>query len=190
MAQLAIVEKGDKVLETPAKELSVADIKSAPIQKLIADMVETLDSISDGVGLAAPQVGHGVRIFVVSKRVLGKRKAGEETIDIDQLKKLKDLVCINPRIVKFSKTKKWMNGEGCLSVRWYYGKVLRSINVSLEYTDEHGEKHVRGAGGLLAHVFQHECDHLDGHLFVEKAKDLEWIEPEAEDTKEGFANLK
>lgn len=177
MTQLAIVEKGDPILETPAKELTAGEIKSAPIQKLIADMKETLDAISDGVGLAAPQVGHGVRIFLVAKKVLARKVAGE-ALNIDALKDIEDLVCINPRIVKASKTKKWMNGEGCLSVRWYYGKVYRSTHVSLEYTDEHGQKHVRGAGGLLAHIFQHECDHLDGHLFIDKAKDVEWIEPE------------
>ncbi len=177
MTQLAIVEKGDPILETPAKELTAEEIKSAPIQKLIADMKETLDAISDGVGLAAPQVGHGVRIFLVAKKVLARKVAGE-ALNIDALKDIEDLVCINPRIVKASKTKKWMNGEGCLSVRWYYGKVYRSTHVSLEYTDEHGQKHVRGAGGLLAHIFQHECDHLDGHLFIDKAKDVEWIEPE------------
>lgn len=177
MTQLAIVEKGDPVLETPAKELTLEEIKSAPIQKLIADMKDTLGAISDGVGLAAPQVGHGVRIFLVAKKVLA-RKVSDEPMDIDALKNIEDLVCINPRIVKASKTKKWMAGEGCLSVRWYYGKVYRSTHVSLEYTDEKGEKHVRGAGGLLAHIFQHECDHLDGHLFIDKAKDVEWIEPE------------
>lgn len=180
MTQLAIVEKGDPILETPAKELTAEEIKSAPIQKLIADMKETLDAISDGVGLAAPQVGHGVRIFLVAKKVLARKVAGE-ALNIDALKDIEDLVCINPRIVKASKTKKWMNGEGCLSVRWYYGKVYRSTHVSLEYTDEHGQKHVRGAGGLLAHIFQHECDHLDGHLFIDKAKDVEWIEPEEDE---------
>jgi peptide deformylase len=88
------------------------------------------------------------------------------------------LVCINPKIIKFSKTKKWLDGEGCLSVRWYYGKVLRSTNVTLEYYDEKGQKQIRGAGGLLAHIFQHECDHLMGELFIDKAKDIEYIEPE------------
>ncbi|MEN9604528.1 MAG: hypothetical protein RJB39_213 [Candidatus Parcubacteria bacterium] len=181
MTQLAIVEKGDPILETPAKALTLAQIKSAPIQKLIADMKETLDAISDGVGLAAPQVGHGVRIFLVAKRVLARKKAGAgEVIDLNALKNIQDLVCINPKIVKASKTKKWMSGEGCLSVRWYYGKVYRSTHVTLEYTDEHGEKHTRGAGGLLAHIFQHECDHLEGHLFIDKAKEVEWLEPEEE----------
>lgn len=184
MTKLHIVEKGDPVLETPAVAVPLSDITSAPIQKIIKDMQETLAAIDDGVGLAAPQVGHGLRIFIVSKKVLYRNKTKDgEPVDIEELKNIKDLVCINPKIVKASKTKKWMNGEGCLSVRWYYGKVYRSINVSLEYYDENGKKQVRGAGGLLAHIFQHECDHLDGHLFIDKAKDIEWIEPN-QDTEE------
>jgi peptide deformylase len=184
MTRLDIVEKGNIVLETPAKEVPVADITGKPIQKIISDMKETLDAISDGVGLAAPQVGESLRIFLVSKKILkrnAKQKKGleeETTDDID------DLVCINPIIVKSSKTKKWLQGEGCLSVRWYYGKVLRSTHVSLEYYDEKGQKQIRGAGGILAHIFQHECDHLDGELFIDKAIDIEWLEPTEEDDKE------
>lgn len=170
MAKLEIVEKGNPVLETPALILSDAEISSPKIKKLIKDMKDTLDAIPDGVGLAAPQVGAGYRIFIVSKRVLEKNKKEGEIID--------DLVCINPKIIKASKTKKWLAGEGCLSVRWYYGKVLRSTHVSLEYTDESGKKVVRGAGGILAHIFQHEVDHLDGELFIDKAIDVEWLEPE------------
>lgn len=181
MTQRAIVEKGDPVLETPATEVAIVDISSPAVQSVIKDMKDTLSDISDGVGLAAPQIGVGMRIFIVSKRVLVRGKTKEEL----EANPVDDMVCINPKIIKYSKTKKWMDGEGCLSVRWYYGKVYRSTNVSLEYYDEFGKKHVRGAGGLLAHIFQHECDHLDGHLFIEKAKDVEWIEPkvEGEDTK-------
>lgn len=174
MTRLDIVEKGNIVLETPAKEVPIAEITSKPIQKIISDMKETLDAISDGVGLAAPQVGESLRIFLVSKKIL-KHNTTQEDID--------DLVCINPKIIKFSKTKKWLQGEGCLSVRWYYGKVLRSTHVSLEYYDEKGQKQVRGAGGILAHIFQHECDHLDGELFINKAIDIEWLEPIEEHKK-------
>ena len=60
-------------------------------------------------------------------------------------------------------------GEGCLSVRWLYGKVKRHTNVTIKYYDHTGKLHVRGAGGLLAHIFQHEIDHLDGVLFIDKA---------------------
>lgn len=170
MTRLEIVEKGNPVLESPSQEVLLDDISSPKIKKLIADMKETLNAISDGVGLAAPQVGEPYRIFIVSKRVLEKNKKAGEVVS--------DLVCINPKIVKYSKSKKWLAGEGCLSVRWFYGKVLRSTNVSLEYYDEDGKKQTRGAGGILAHIFQHEVDHLDGELFIDKAIDIEWLEPE------------
>lgn len=176
MTRLDIVEKGHPVLETPAKEVPISDITGTKIQKLIADMKETLDAISDGVGLAAPQVGESVRIFLVSKKVFDKNTKNKKTNNTSE-----DLVCINPVIIKSSKTKKWLEGEGCLSVRWFYGKVFRSTHVSLEYYDEQGQKQVRGAGGILAHIFQHECDHLDGHLFIDKAIDIEWLEPKDSD---------
>ncbi len=174
MSILSIVEKGNPVLDNPSEIVPIEEIKSSSIQKLINDMKETLDAISDGVGLAAPQVNVPLQIFIVSKKVLTKNIV--QSVD--------DLVCINPRIIKFSKTKKWLEGEGCLSVRWFYGKVLRSTNVTLEYYDENGIKQTRGAGGLLAHIFQHECDHLHGELFIDKAKDIEYIEPEEINVKD------
>jgi len=178
MTRLDIVEKGADVLETPAEAVPLADITSKRIQKVISDMKETLDSVSDGVGLAAPQIGESLRIFLVSKRVLNRTtKHTKGTTPVAE----EDLVCINPTIIKYSKTKKWLEGEGCLSVRWYYGKVLRSTHVSLEYYDEKGQKQVRGAGGILAHIFQHECDHLDGQLFIDKAIDVEWLEPKEDE---------
>lgn len=180
MAILDIVEKGDPVLETPAKAVPISDITGKKIQKIISDMEETLDSISDGVGLAAPQIGESLRIFLVAKKVFerGNKNKKNKTLTDE---KVENLVCINPVIVKASKTKKWLEGEGCLSVRWFYGKVLRSTNVSLEYYDKKGQKQVRGAGGILAHIFQHECDHLDGQLFIDKAIDIEWLEPKDDD---------
>jgi len=166
MSILPITEKGDPVLDKIAEPVIVDEIRSPKIQKIIEDMNETLDSISDGVGLAAPQVNLSLQIFIVSKKAL----------DAKNTDNLKNLVCINPKIIKFSKTKKWLDGEGCLSVRWYYGRVLRHANVTLEYYDEFGQKKMRGAGGILSHIFQHECDHLKGELFIDKAKDIEYID--------------
>lgn len=177
MTLLAIVEKGDPVLEQKALLVPLADIESKKIQTLITNMCQTLHAISDGVGLAAPQVGVPLQIFVVSRRIFEKKLKKDGGV---LESKAEDLICINPRIIKASKTKKWMTGEGCLSVRWYYGKVYRSTNVSLEYYDQFGKKHIRGAGGLLSHIFQHECDHLQGELFIDKAKEVEWLEPEEE----------
>ena len=169
MSILTITEKGNPVLNKTALPVKIEDINTPKIQKIIKDMKETLASIDDGVGLAAPQVDISLQIFIVSKKVLDKKSKANQS----------DIVCINPKIVKFSKTKKWLAGEGCLSVRWYYGKVLRSTNVTLEYYDEYGQKQIRGAGGILAHVFQHECDHLQGELFIDKAKDVEYIDADS-----------
>ena len=67
--------------------------------------------------------------------------------------------------------------EGCLSVRWLYGKVSRATRASVRAYDEHGEPFTRGASGLLAEIFQHEVDHLDGILFIDKARDIRDIPP-------------
>jgi peptide deformylase len=68
--------------------------------------------------------------------------------------------------------------EGCLSVRWLYGEVSRAKQVMIESLDEHGKKHVRGAGGLMAQIYQHETDHLDGILFDSKAENLRDLPPD------------
>jgi len=83
----------------------------------------------------------------------------------------KDLVFINPKISKLSKEKEWLP-EGCLSVRWLYGKTYRSKKAMITAYDEKGKKFQRGASGLLAQIFQHETDHLKGVLFTDHAKDI------------------
>lgn len=132
-------------------------------------MIETLESEADGVGLAAPQIGISLRIFIVAGFVFDRMK---KTVGNPHE------IFINPVIVKESKEKKWLDGEGCLSVRWLYGKVYRSTRVTLEAYDHTGKLRSRGASGLLAHIFQHEVDHLNGILFTDKAKDLQEFDPE------------
>lgn len=155
--------------------MPIKDIKSTHIKKVIATMKKALAEQDDGIGLAAPQIGIPLRIFIVSKKIFAaphdeKDAKGKEP-------KLDDLVLINPVITKESREKKWMEGEGCLSVRWIYGKVRRSTKVTLRAHTDDGKIFERGASGLLAHIFQHEVDHLNGVLFIDKAKDLERIEP-------------
>ncbi len=87
-----------------------------------------------------------------------------------------DLVCINPTLIKLSKQKKKVP-EGCLSVRWLYGNVLRAEKATVEAYDEHGKKFTRGGSGLLAQIFQHETDHLNGILFIDTAEDVEEMKP-------------
>ena len=126
-------------------------------------MKETM-SKSGGIGIAAPQIGESVKIVVIELKG-GKRANGEE------MPKFPLTICINPVIVRKSK-KMEMGEEGCLSVRWLYGKVERSTRASITAINEKGEKISRGASGLLAQIFQHECDHLNGILFTDKTDDV------------------
>ena len=89
-------------------------------------------------------------------------------------KNRKDLIFINPKITKVSKTKQLLE-EGCLSVRYVYGKVSRPEKVTIEAYDEDGKKFSRGFSGLLAQIVQHENDHLNGILFTDKAIDIQEI---------------
>ena len=147
MAKLQIMIAGDPVLRDVAKPVERIDKK---LQRLLKDMAETMYA-ADGVGLAAPQVG-------VSKRVV--------VIDVgDGLYEL-----INPVIVK--KEGSVLGSEGCLSVPDYEGEVERAEFVECEFTDKTGQRMLLSASGLLAVCIQHELDHLDGVLFIDKAKTI------------------
>lgn len=147
MAKLKIVVAGDPVLRKIAAPVERIDKK---LVRFLKDMAETMYA-ADGVGLAAPQVG-------VSKRVV--------VIDIgDGIYEL-----INPEIVK--KEGSVIGGEGCLSVPDYEGEVERAEYVECEFTDRKGQRMLLQANGLLAVAVQHELDHLDGILFIDKAQSI------------------
>lgn len=153
-------------------EVPVSEIKSPKVRKIIADMKKALFSQSDGVAIAAPQIGVNERIFVISGRV--EAILADKTYD-DKVHQ--DRVFINPKISKLSREKKMME-EGCLSVRWLYGMVKRSQKAAITAFDENAKKIKIGGAGLLAQIFQHEVDHLEGILFTDKAEDLQEIPPE------------
>ncbi len=165
-----IVQKENKILRNIAKTVPIEEIKSKKIQGIIADMKKSLSGQKDGVAIAAPQIAESLRIFVVSGIVL------KEAIKDEKLTG-EDMVFINPEIIKISREKKMME-EGCLSVRYLYGKVNRAIKVLIRAYDEKGNLFERGASGLLAQIFQHEIDHLNGILFIDKASNVEEIPPE------------
>ena len=129
----------------------IKDIKSKEIQDLIPEFIETMHK-KDGVGLAAPQIGKNIRMIAV------RHKDG-------------DLVMFNPKFFRKSLIKEW-GEEGCLSVPNKYGQVKRSKKVVLKYIDLNGDEKKITAQGMLARVIQHEVDHLDGILFIDKAKDI------------------
>lgn len=178
-----ILQKNEKVLRQIAKGVPIGDIKSTKIKKVLKDMVLALGSQSDGVAIAAPQIGYLLRIFIVSGKIFAKNfvKRGEEKLlnqnniipvkNGDKIEQVKNLIFINPKISKLSHKKEWVP-EGCLSVRWLYGRTFRSKKATVTACDENGKKFTRGASGLLAQIFQHETDHLNGILFIDHAKDI------------------
>lgn len=169
-----IIQRENPTLRAVAKPVDPEDIGSSRIQTIIKKMIIALESQDDGVAIAAPQIDESYRIFIVSKKAFElsarhKNRAG------------KHMICINPVITKLSKDRKLLE-EGCLSVRYLYGKVSRAHKATISALDEHGKPFTLGASGLLAQIFQHEIDHLDGILFIDKAKNLEEIIPERKDT--------
>lgn len=176
--EVNIVQKASPILRKTAKEVDFKKINKKELSKIIKDMRTALDSQDDGVAIAAPQIGLPLRIFLISKKVF------------ELTKKYKDMnykIFINPKIIKLSKEKQVVE-EGCLSVRWLYGKVSRSLKTTIEAYDENGKKFTMGASGLLAQIFQHETDHLNGVLFTDKAKNLEEIPPENLNVKIQISN--
>lgn len=172
-----IVQNGDKTLRGISKEIPISSITKPKIQKIISDMNEALDGQYDGVAIAAPQIGVSLRMFIISGRIFNENFIRGEYPDKKNIQnkiKRPNLVFINPIFKKTSKDRKLMI-EGCLSVRPLYGKVRRATRATIEAYNEHGKKFIKEGVGLLAHIFQHEIDHLDGILFIDKAKDLQEI---------------
>ena len=168
-----IVQKNDKVLHQITKEIPVSEITTPKIKKILKEMSGALRSQNDGVAIAAPQIGYKLSIFVVSGKIFHKDfvRGEEEFKKIPNKDIPKDLVFIDPKILKLSKEKEWLP-EGCLSARWLYGRTYRSKKATITAYDENGKKFQRGASGLLAQIFQHETDHLKGILFTDHAKDI------------------
>lgn len=157
-----IVDRNAPVLREKARALSPEEIGSPELSSVIAQMKTALHQEEDGVAIAAPQVGAGLRMFIVKGGVL-KRFA-------------EDQVFINPEIVRHGR-KMHLVEEGCLSLRWLYGHVERYERVTLKALNGEGQPVTVGAAGLLAQIFQHECDHLEGILFIDKAANVRDLPP-------------
>jgi peptide deformylase len=176
-------QEENPALRETAKDIPVADIKSKKIQDLIAEMKELLSHEAHGVALAAPQLGKSIKLFIVSGRALArdKRNAKDEPDkdEDEEITPLPDQVYINPQLLKISRSKKNKH-EGCLSIRGKWGVVPRAEKATVQAYDEEGRLFTRGASGFLAHVFQHEMDHLSGILYIDKAKEIYDDKPEEE----------
>ncbi|MFA5128631.1 MAG: peptide deformylase [Patescibacteria group bacterium] len=146
---LPIITTPNPILRQHAKEINPEEIKSEAIQKLISDMKETVRP-AGGIGLAAPQVGISMRLIVVVTQE-------------------KVMALINPEIINFSWRKEAAE-EGCLSVPGKWGPVKRSKIIKVKAFDENGKSIKFKAKDLFARVIQHEVDHLNGVLFIDRAK--------------------
>ncbi len=173
---VTILDRNSPILRLKAKIVAAKDVKSPKIKKIIRDMKTALDREDDGIAIAAPQIGVSLRIFVVSPKVF-EIIDGRNLEDKEKKPPAKHIVCINPAIIKSSREKMIVE-EGCLSVRYLYGNVKRSEKVRIRATDENGKQFELGGSGLLAQIFQHEIEHLDGILFTDKATDLRDMPPE------------
>ena len=169
---LPIVAIGDPVLKTLAKDLP-ADLPAADLQKLVQDMYDTMYE-AHGVGLAAPQIGRAVRLFVMdSGPMLGPDEDDEddepvEAVAADEIQEAPiKRAFINPQMVSETGTP-WGFEEGCLSIPGVRELVQRCPNIVLRYEDENRQVHEESFSGMAARIIQHEYDHLEGVLFTDK----------------------
>lgn len=161
-----IIQDGAEMLREIAKSVPEKMFGSAELAHLIKDMSETLDGYPEGVALAAPQIGVSYRLFIVRKdRTLPPQpinaNVGQAEVE----------VYINPEIIKTSRRRARTN-EGCLSVRGVYGTTKRHERITIKARGADGSHIQRGAGGLMAQIFEHEIDHLNGILFIDHAEHL------------------
>lgn len=165
---LPIVAYGDPVLKKEAEEIE----KDFPkLKELIEDMYETMYEAS-GVGLAAPQVGKSIRLFIVDGSPFAEEEEDEEEDDpkakgMENFKK----VFINP-IIEEEKGEEWGFNEGCLSIPKIREEVFRKEQIKISYYDENWKLHEESYDGYSARIIQHEYDHIEGILFTDRISPL------------------
>jgi peptide deformylase len=162
VAVLPIREMGDPVLRQEAREVTSDELRSEEVQQLIDDMIETMRA-ANGAGLAAPQVGVPLRIAVIEVRPGNPRYPYKPPIPLT--------VIVNPELTPLDEVT-FATNEGCLSMPNLRGDLERFENVGVRYLDREGNQHEETRRGLTAGTFQHEVDHLDGILFVDRMKDM------------------
>lgn len=158
---LPIVAYGDPVLRTKASNINAEYPK---LKELIDNLYETMYN-AYGIGLAAPQIGLPIRIFIVDTSPFAENEELSET----EANELKEFKCtfINAKMLE-EEGEEWLFNEGCLSIPNIREDVSRKPQIKIEYQDENSETHVKEFDGLLARVIQHEFDHIEGILFTDK----------------------
>jgi len=165
---LKIVQAGDPVLRRRSRELSKDEIRSSQIQQLIELMRDTMRE-APGVGLAAPQVGVSMQLAVIEDPEEYLSHLSEDQLAATQRTAVPFHVIINPKLT-FRDDSRATFFEGCLSVEGYQAIVERALNVRVECLNERGEEITINAHGWYARILQHEIDHLNGTLYIDRMK--------------------
>jgi peptide deformylase len=177
MPEREIVTTPAEVLRKPARKVQSV---SADVKQLIDDMIETM-RVAPGVGLAAPQVGDSRRVIVV--------EFAQEISDPEAPPKPPKLyVLVNPEIVRHSREMEF-GTEGCLSIPGYVGDVERYTKITVKGLNREGDSVKIKAKDWLARIFQHEIDHLEGVLFIDRATEVYRVEEGTEEDAERNAAL-
>jgi peptide deformylase len=162
---LPIVAYGSPVLKKKADEIS----KDYPnLEELIDNMFETMYN-ANGVGLAAPQIGLSIRLFVIDAKPFSQ----DESLTESEVKELQDFkrVFINPKIIE-EEGVEWDFNEGCLSIPDVHEDIFRKPEIKIEYQDRNFDTKIETLSGLPARVVQHEYDHIEGILFTDRISNL------------------
>ncbi|CAN5443194.1 peptide deformylase [soil metagenome] len=160
MSVREILTVGHPVLRERARELSLDELSSPGVQALIGDMIDTMHD-ANGAGLAANQVGELVRLAVIEV---------DHNPRYPYKPRIPLTIVVNPVIEPVDDELVEIN-EGCLSVPNLRGNVMRRVNIRVRYLDRDGVEHRAVKRGLTAGTFQHECDHLEGRLFLDRVED-------------------
>lgn len=163
---LSLVNVGDPVLRQSARALSLSEIRSPEIRRVIEEMRETMHA-APGVGLAAPQIGCSIQLAVIEDREQYHKDVPTEQLAARERVPVSFHVLINPKVVwQSEETQDFF--EGCLSLPGYTGVVRRARAVKVEYLDERGDPCSIEAKGWYARILQHEIDHLQGQLYIDR----------------------
>lgn len=164
---LPIVHAGEPVLRQQARALSPQEIKSKEIQTLISHMRETMRG-APGVGLAAPQIGISLQLAVIEDRKEYLKDVSAEQLKLRERRPVPFHVVINPRIHSNKEGPIAEFFEGCLSLPGFFAIVPRSHSVRVECLDHKGNPKTIEASGWYARILQHEIDHLQGNLYIDR----------------------
>ena len=166
--KLKIVQAGDPVLRKQSRPLTKDEIASASIQLLIDLMRNTMRE-APGVGLAAPQIGKSLQLAVIEDRAEHLTRLAADELAEHQRAEIPFHVIINPKLTVLDKSSAQFF-EGCLSVAGYQAIVDRALNVRVECLNERGEEVTIKAQGWYARILQHEIDHLNGTMYIDRMK--------------------